>query len=213
MAKRRGSGLLMLWADASASTEETFGRWLDDQAERLRQVPGFLSVGRYGATNGWPKFLTMCETATPEVLRSSAYAETARQPPPASPDGQAISNRRQTGYSRIFPARSTEADEVAEMSPYLMIGRMNVTPAAETGFNDWYNTSYIPAFLTVPGCMRARRFIAVEGQPKYLTVYEFAHPNVQQSEEWARARDNPRNAEFQADMKLDEGSPGQYRKL
>ncbi len=39
-------------------------------------------------------------------------------------------------------------------------------------------TAYIPGYLTVPGCTRARRYLAVEGQPKYLTVYEFENAGV-----------------------------------
>lgn len=36
--------------------------------------------------------------------------------------------------------------------------------------------------LTVPGVIRARRVMAVEGQPRCLTVYEFERPDVPASE-------------------------------
>ena len=62
--------------------------------------------------------------------------------------------------------------------------------------------------------MRARRFSVIDGQPTYLTVYEFEHAGVQQSDEWTRARvGNPWNARMQPFMRLDDGSPGQYRKV
>jgi hypothetical protein len=51
--------------------------------------------------------------------------------------------------------------------------RIDVSAAIEEEFNDWYNTADIPGYLAVPGCFGARRFVAVEGQPEYLTVYEF----------------------------------------
>ena len=63
-------------------------------------------------------------------------------------------------------------------SPYLQMGRIDVPAAIEEEFNDWYNWVYIPTYLTVPGVIRARRYVAVDGQPKYLTVYEFERPDV-----------------------------------
>jgi hypothetical protein len=53
------------------------------------------------------------------------------------------------------------------------MGRIDIAAAMEEEFNAWYNTVCIPGYLTVPGCIRARRFVAIDGQPKYLTVYEF----------------------------------------
>ena len=61
------------------------------------------------------------------------------------------------------------------MAPFLQMGRIDVSAAIEEEFNAWYNMAYIPGYLAVSGCLNARRFIAVEGQPKYLTVCEFEH--------------------------------------
>ena len=72
-------------------------------------------------------------------------------------------------------------------SPYLQMGRIDIAAAMEEEFNDWYNWAYIPGYLTVPGCIRARRYLAVEGQPKYLTVYEFENAGVPDTPEWTRA--------------------------
>ena len=69
-------------------------------------------------------------------------------------------------------------------SPYLQMGRIDVPAAIEEEFNDWYNWVYIPTYLTVPGVIRARRFVAVDGQPKYLTVYEFERADVPDGEAW-----------------------------
>jgi hypothetical protein len=42
---------------------------------------------------------------------------------------------------------------------------------------------------SVPGCFRARRFLAVDGQPKYMAVYELEDPDVIKSAAWAKAQD------------------------
>jgi hypothetical protein len=34
----------------------------------------------------------------------------------------------------------------------------------------------------VPGVLGARRYVVIDGQPKYLTVYDFARADVPQSE-------------------------------
>ena len=86
-------------------------------------------------------------------------------------------------------------DNTMGPAPFLQMGRIDIAAAMEEEFNDWYNTDYIPGYLTVPGCIRARRYLAVEGQPKYLTVYEFENAGVPDTPEWARARSgNPWNA-------------------
>ena len=64
-------------------------------------------------------------------------------------------------------------EQTVEMAPFLQMGRIDVAAAIEEEFNAWYNTAYIPGYLAVPGCLGARRFVAIEGEPRYLTVYEF----------------------------------------
>ena len=77
----------------------------------------------------------------------------------------------------------------------------------------WADTAYIPPYLAVPGCLGARRYVAIEGQPKYLTLYEFENASVSESAEWARARDgNPWSNRVHSFMRHDRGSPGVYRR-
>jgi hypothetical protein len=94
------------------------------------------------------------------------------------------------------------------------MGRIDVMASMEEEFNDWYNTCYIPGFLQVPGVIRARRFLAIEAQPKYLTVYEFENPNVPDTKEWNAARDsNPWSRRVRAAMRLDDGSPAVFERI
>ena len=96
----------------------------------------------------------------------------------------------------------------------LLLVTMQPPAAMEEEFNDWYNTCYIPGFLQVPGVIRARRFTAIEAQPKYLTVYEFENPGVPDTKEWMAARDsNPWSRRVRAGMRLDEGSPAVFERI
>jgi len=57
MAKTRGTGLLMVWADIDPGFEEEYHRWYDEEhIAHLLAVPGFLSAGRYVALKGGPKY-------------------------------------------------------------------------------------------------------------------------------------------------------------
>jgi hypothetical protein len=116
------------------------------------------------------------------------------------------------GYRQIFPVKTNPIENTMGPAPFLQMGRIDIAAAMEEEFNDWYNTAYIPGYLTVPGCIRARRYLAVEGLPKYLTVYEFENAGVPDTPEWDRARNgNPWNARMRPHVRLDEGSPAVFR--
>jgi hypothetical protein len=217
--KTRGMGLLMLWCDVDPEYEADFNRWYDEEhIKHLTSVPGFLDGGRYVAVKGGPKYLAMYELEDHNVLKSAAFLDEVRYRP--SPWRQKTSgghvgrNYLLNAYRQIFPARATPVEASGPMPPYLQIGRMDIPAAMEEEFNAWYNTVYIPGYLTVPGVLGARRFTVVDGQPKYLTVYDFARPDVSESEAWQRAREsNPWTQRVRPFMQLDAGSPGVYRRI
>ena len=63
---------------------------------------------------------------------------------------------------QIFPGMLENPDR--GMAPALQIGRMSVPESAEAEWNEWYNTEYIPGYLTVPSVIYARRYQAAEGE-------------------------------------------------
>ena len=219
MAKTRGTGLLMLWTDVDPEYETEFNRWYDEEhIQRLLGVPGFLSAGRYLALKGGPKYLAMYELEDHNVLRTSAFLDAVRYTPSPwrakASGGQVGRNYILNAYRQIFPARTNPIELTMEMPRYMQMGRIDIPAHIEEEFNDWYNTAYIPGYLTVPGVIRARRFLVIDGQPKYLTVYEFEHPRVSESEAWNRVRDsNPWTFRIRPHMRLDAGSPGVYERI
>ena len=219
MAKTRGTGLLMAWMDIDPPHEDAFNRWYNEEhISRLLAVPGFLSAARYVALRGAPKYLAMYELEDHNVLRSAAFLDTVRYQPSAErtrfSGGYVGRNYLLNGYRQIFPARTDPIESTMGPAPFLQMGRIDIASAMEEEFNDWYNTAYIPGYLTVPGCIRARRYLSVEGQPKYLTVYEFENAGVPDTPEWARARTgNPWSARMRPHVRLDEGSPAVFRRI
>jgi hypothetical protein len=219
MAKTRGTGLLMLWTDVDPELEEEFNRWYNEEhMPHLLKVPGFLSGGRYRALKGGPKYLTMYELEDHNVLRSAAFIDTVRyQPSPwrtRASGGHIGRNFMLNPYRQIFPARTNPIEATMPPAPFLQVGRIDVPAHVEEEFNAWYNTAYIPGYLAVPGVLGARRFVAVDAQPRYLTVYEFERGDVSEGDSWNRAREsNPWSARIRSVMQHDEGSPGVYERI
>ena len=54
----------------------------------------------------------------------------------------------------------------------LLIAIMEPASAMEEEFNDWYDLEHLPQMGAVPGIDTATRFVAVEGWPRYLAVYD-----------------------------------------
>ena len=128
MAKTRGTGLLMVWTDIDPEFEAEFNRWYDEEhLARLLQVPGFLSAGRYCALKGGPKYLAMYELEDHNVLRSAAYLDTVKYQPSAQRAKTGTSrigrNFLRNAYRQIFPVHTHPFEQIAEMAPFLQMGR------------------------------------------------------------------------------------------
>jgi hypothetical protein len=68
----------------------------------------------------------------------------------------------------------------------LLVVATDIEPAMEEEFNTWYNKEHIPELLSVPGVLSANRYMAVEGEPKYFTLYEHANERVRSQVEYRK---------------------------
>ena len=217
MANRRGTGLLMVWADVPADKETEFNRWYNEEhlAERMA-IPGFLSGARYEAFKGGPKHLAVYELESPAVLQSAAYKKVSENPTAwtkRSGPGAIATTFIRNVYTLIHPKSVSPALAQAPLAPALQLGRMDVPKEVDGEWNEWYNTVYVPNYEKVPGVVRGRRYRALEGSPTYLTFYEFEHPKVSESQEWNAQRDAvPVSETMRRHMRHATGSPGVYVK-
>ena len=217
MAKQRGTGLLMVWADVPADKEPDFNRWYNEEhlAERLA-IPGFLSGARYEAVKGGPKHLAVYELETAAVMESPAYKKVQANPTPwtqrSGPQAVATTFIRNI-YSMIHPRELSTAAVSSGPAPALQIGRMDVPASVDAEWNQWYSTIYVPNYEKVPGVIRGRRYRAQVGTPTYMTFYEFEHPKVAESAAWNDQRDAvPVSTTMRNHMTHAPGSPGVYVK-
>jgi hypothetical protein len=70
----------------------------------------------------------------------------------------------------------------------LHIVRVDIDPAYEAAFNRWYDEVHLPDLLACPGCLAARRYVALDGGPKYVAVYEIAGWCVYDTEQFRKAK-------------------------
>ena len=58
------------------------------------------------------------------------------------------------------------------LSRTVYIVTAEVEPEWETDFNRWYDEEHVPNLLAVPGYRSGTRYVAVEGEPKYMAFWE-----------------------------------------
>jgi len=60
----------------------------------------------------------------------------------------------------------------------LLLVTMDPPPAMDEEFNDWYDAEHIPERAAIPGFHNARRFVCVDGWPRYLAHYDLSEVGV-----------------------------------
>lgn len=70
----------------------------------------------------------------------------------------------------------------------LVVVRVDIAPGVEAEWNTWYDQTHLPDVLKVPGFLSGRRYSAVEGTPKYMTLYEILSSEAFYSKEFNQIR-------------------------
>ncbi|AEA25892.1 DUF4286 family protein [Pseudonocardia benzenivorans] len=78
--------------------------------------------------------------------------------------------------------------EPTDRAKGLLLVMIDIDPAYEEEFNRWYTEEHFPERQQCPGFLSARRFVSVEGEPKYLALYDLDDPEVLETEEYRRIR-------------------------
>ena len=182
MPDKKGRGLLMVFADVPAEVEEEFNRWYDEEhiPERL-SIPGVLNAARYVAVRGGPKYLACYELSEATAWYSDAWQYHLNNPTEWSQrmsPGIVATVYIRNLYKLIHPGDVPEETAQADMSPALLVGRMAVPAEVEAQFNNLYNHDRLPQTKGIPGYIRARRFEAIMGEPKFITVHEMGSVEV-----------------------------------
>jgi hypothetical protein len=218
MVKKKGSGLLMVFADVDVEYDADYNAWYREEhlPERL-SAPGFLDAALYQAVKGGPRYLAVYELESATAMQTPEYQHMSQNPTDwtkrISPTVIGRGTVRNT-YTQISPEESDPDTMGRGMAPALQIGRMEVPSDIEAKYNDYYDNQRTPRNLTVPGCLFVRRYHAVEGNPQYLTMYEFEHEKVPESLAWEDFRKQDTMHDYiGGNYSHQPGSPGVYRRI
>jgi len=84
----------------------------------------------------------------------------------------------------VYVETSRTGPQTATPAKGLLLVMVDVAPEYEEELNRWYDQEHIPERMAIPGFVRARRFVALEGRPKYLALYDLENADVLQSKEY-----------------------------
>jgi hypothetical protein len=183
-------GLLFASFDFSAAHEDEFHDWYDLEhvPERLR-VPGFINAERWIGDENPKLAVATYDLDTVGVLQSAPYRAVGG-------DNASVWTRRVTAIChRIMRYEGEQLRPGDLVAPPgaggLLVASMNVDPAAEPEFNEWYNAEHLPQLAAVPGVLAARRYAssAADRERQYLALYHLTGPDVTRSDAWTRAAD------------------------
>jgi hypothetical protein len=188
-------GLLVAGFNYSNAAEDEFNDWYDtEHVPERERTAGFINAQRWLGADDPKISIATYDLESLDVLQSPGYRAIG---------GANLSpwSKRMTGKcERIcrFEAEQTLPGRQAAPANAggMMMFAMNVAADVEAEFNAWYNDEHMPALLTVPGCLSARRFHMIGGTHRYLALFHLTAPEVQASQAWKERAGTPWTAKM-----------------
>jgi hypothetical protein len=205
----RGTGILAMFVDLEPGPLAEFRLWLAEDMFAARLDIGFHACASYdliGESSG-QKHLTTYEMNSLGDLYGEPYQGLRR-----------VRDPRDAYFHEQFqnPDRYTLAWTGPEISggesgfaPFMHVDRFDLTADSAQAFNIWFVTEYLHKCQNIPGLVRLRRFLAMEGAPAHFVMHEFSNADFIDDPTWAAAR----NADQWEKVNLHPGGSASYRRV
>ncbi|MGE0417275.1 MAG: hypothetical protein AB7O80_10740 [Acetobacteraceae bacterium] len=183
-------GILLVGFDYTKAHEDEFHDWYDlEHVPERERVPGFGTCERWISVANPKQAVASYELDSLSVLQSEPYKAIAY-------DNLSVWSKRVTAMCtrllRFDGEQTNPGDAVAPAKcGGLLVNAMNVDPAHDAEFNDWYNNEHLPALSKVPGTVCARRYVDTKGTHRYLALYHLESPEVTFSDAWKTGASTP----------------------
>lgn len=146
--------------------EASFNRWYE--REHLPSVlcrPGWSGARRFQCLNGEPRFLTLFE-----------LAEAAGADDQPVREGLLVSAMVERRGIRDYHARTFrqihEAGEHRARPDLVNVVTVEVEDGHAESFSRWYDEVHFPEILACPGWRAGRRYECIDGEPRFLAIYD-----------------------------------------
>jgi hypothetical protein len=67
----------------------------------------------------------------------------------------------------------------------------DIPAAVEEDFNRWYDEEHLAERMGIPGFLSARRYVSLQGTPKYIALYDTVDARVLQRDTYLKVLNNP----------------------
>jgi hypothetical protein len=189
-------GLLFVMMGIAPEHEEEFNRWYNEEhLPERRNCEGFLNARRYTAVEGTPKYLATYDLTSVGVLESPPYrALTAEASPWTRRIGSLLDAHTRNVYEEQTPDSVTkdfaQPEKVADSTALLAV-LADVEPEHEKDLIGWYDEEHLSERMACPGFLRARRFVAVNGEPRFLALYDLTDLSALETPEYRGHQNAP----------------------
>lgn len=58
----------------------------------------------------------------------------------------------------------------------ILVTTVDIVPGSEGAFQRWYNETHLPEIMACPGFVSAARYECVQGEPRFMAVYQLESP-------------------------------------
>lgn len=189
-------GLINVWMHVPPEREEEFNDWYNrEHVPMVVRLPGFARGRRYEVEGATPRFLAWYDTADETIEPGADFQRFVANPTPWWKRVARFLEHRERMNFRLM---RDVGRVTAEDTPWLYIVHTDIPDDIVDEYNAWYDQEHLPRLVTVPGVVRARRYTAVGGSPRYLTAYELTDRDAFESPEGLKARKTPWTAKMRS---------------
>jgi hypothetical protein len=206
--------MLAIFCDLEEKWHEEFRAWLAEDMFPARLAAGFCGCASYSAVSGVeketqanvPEFLTLYETPTLAGLYGEAYQSLRRD----RDIRDTVMHEQMMGMER-YTLSATGPDtpgDAGGFAPVVFVDRFDLWPEYVQDFNHWFVTEYLTWCAKLPGLVRVRRYLAMEGAPRHFILNEFEDSGFFDDAVWRALR----NAKEWGPAGMTYGAPGLYER-
>lgn len=186
----QANGLITVRLHTAAQYDDEFNDWYNlEHVPQVTALPGFVRTRRYFCESADIRYLAWYETTDESVEAGPHFQSIVSNPTPWSLRLRTLygNHRERMNFKLMCEVGAAPAPD----APWLYIVHTDIPDHIVDEYNAWYDKEHLPRCAGIPGVLRARRYAATSGSPKYLTAYELTGPEVWESPAALAARKTP----------------------